>query len=317
MPTPSVQQFQPSMAEPVARLIHQAFAEHADLPPREFFFIPAHRLGVERMTEVLSGEQVVADCSFVAIEAGQPISAVIARRHDSAIGWWRIATHPTRRRQGLASACLAAAEEALRATGASQAFTADTVDSRWEPAAGLLRRAGYQLDGPDRRNISMRLEMEGWRERPVSLPDGYEMTTFTQDRLEAWTQCRNRAFESDVAPTWFLDTFAGRPDFDPAGWHMIRRGDEVVAISGALACNDPADPGRVAGGMIEYVGVVPECRGLGLGESVVVACLNYLKGRQVSPAVLLTQPFRVPAVRLYEKLGFVTIAAWHRYVKGL
>ncbi len=307
----------PAMIEPVARLIHHSATECADQTPLSFMFTPPDRLGVDETVQALRADDTLPELSVIALADGLPVSVVIARRKGDAVGWWRIVTDPECRGRGLAAGCLSVAEDALRATGAETVGTIDAVDSRRESMGRLLRSAGYGLEDPQQRSISMCLEMAGYDERDVVLADGHELVTYTDDDLQGWTDCRNRAFDTDAAPEWFVGQFASRADFDPAGWYMVKREGEVVAISGGLGCNDPCEPGAIAGGMIEYVGVVPESRGLGLGRAVVVACLNYLKRRGVGQTVLITQPFRVPAVKLYEDLGFVTFAAWHQYTRAL
>jgi len=154
-------------------------------------------------------------------------------------------------------------------------------------------------------------------ERPIAVPDGYELTTFTDDDIEGWSECRNAVFGSDVGPEWFRGHFQARPDFDSAGWFLVKHEGQIVGMSGALCARHMRDPERLSGGQIEYVAVRDEHRGLHLGELVVTACLNWLAERGVRRSVLITQPFRVPAIRLYEKLGFRTIAASHRWVKDL
>lgn len=304
-----------SLARPVAELIARAFADHAALPPLTFRAPSPAQMTPDELMLALSDEQVRDELSFVALVGDTPVAAAIARSSGQETGWWRIATAPEHRRRGLAHACLEAGERAARAEGVPVLTTLETVDSRWAAAGALLRDAGYQLADPEQRNISMRLDLRRWQPRALDLPPGYELTTWRADLLEDWMLCRNLVFDSDAPPSWFLDQFASRPEFDPSGWHLVLHEGRVVAIAGALACRDAA--GVTTGGMIEWVGVLPECRGLGLGETVVAACLNWLKAREVDSAVLLTQPFRVPAVRLYEKLGFVTFAAWHKYFKPM
>jgi ribosomal protein S18 acetylase RimI-like enzyme len=317
MSSATVQPYAPEMAPQVAELIELSLAEGRAREPITHMFAPPERLGVPRALEMLTGGEVRGDLSFVAMADGHPVAAVIARGSGDEACWWRIVTALAHRRGGLASACLSAAEADARADGVKTVTTDDPLDSRWEAAGKLLLAAGYELVDPSRRNISMGLDMSQWRERPVELADGCELVTFSEERLDSWTECRNRAFDTDSDPAWFREHFMGRSDFDPAGWHMIVRDGEVVAISAGVAGEDSASPGVVIGGQIEWVGVLPECRGLKLGEAIVVACLNYLAGREVARTVLATQPFRVPAVKLYEKLGFTTFAAWHKYTKAL
>ena len=64
MPEPTVQPFDVSMAEPVASLIEEAFAEHRHLVPMSDFGTPAPDLGVEAMTTVLTGEDVRGESAY-------------------------------------------------------------------------------------------------------------------------------------------------------------------------------------------------------------------------------------------------------------
>lgn len=313
----TVQSYTPDTAPQVAELIVTSLAEYRSLEPISHMFTPPERLDVARTLEALSGDGLCVDRSRVAMAGGRIVAAVIAFGSGDEVSWWRIATDPAYRRSGLASACLSAAEEAACATGATSATNENPLDSRWEPIGKLLLSAGYELVDPSRRNITMGLEMSNWSERPVLVADGYELATFSEEYLVSWTECRNLAFEADSGPEWLREQFMARSDFDPEGWHMILRDGRVVAISAGVAGEDQASPGVVIGGQIEWVGALPECRGLKLGEAVVVACLNYLQRRGVARTVLATQPFRVPAVKLYEKLGFTTFAAWHKYTKTL
>lgn len=65
------------------------------------------------------------------------------------------------------------------------------------------------------------------------------------------------------------------------------------------------------------MGVLPEYRGLGLGECLMRACLNYVHQHHVKPCQLITQPFRKAAIGLYEKLGFRVVRENRIYEKCL
>ena len=313
----AIQPYASEMAPQVAELIVSALAEHRSRPPITHLSAPPERLDVAHALATLTGGEVREDLSFVATVGGSPVAAVIARGGGDEVDWWCIVTEPAHRRSGMASACLAAAEDAARAAGAKTVTTDDMLDSRWEAAGEFLLAAGYELADTFRRNISMELDMSQWRDRPVVLAEGCELETFSEERLESWTACRNAAFEAGSDTSWIREQFMGRPDFDPAAWHMIVRDGKVVAISAGVACENSVAPGVVVGGQIEWVGVLPECRGLKLGEAIVVSCLNHLASCGVARTVLVTQPFRVPAIKLYEKLDFSTFAAWHKYTKVL
>jgi mycothiol synthase len=251
----------------------------------------------------------------VALENGRPVSCALAVSSGDTCGWWRIATHPAHRRQGLASVCVEAGERALRESGQQSLQTEAVVDSRWEAAGALFEALGYELEDPERRNITM--VAEEWSPREVQLPDGYALDTLAEADLEEWTQVRNAVFGSEHGVEWFRGRFMEREEWDPSGWFVVRNQGRIVGIASGICVDQDWAGERMRGGQIEWVGVLEDHRGLHLGEELMVACLNHIAERQSLPALLITQPFRVPAVGLYEKLGFRTTAAWHRWVKGL
>lgn len=310
-----IERYRPELAEEVAALVHRAFAEHRNRVPLNLLDPPVPWATTDELADTLTGETVLRDASFVAIADGRPISAAIAVNAREGIGWWRIATDPEHRREGLARRCVRAGEQQLARICEQPIYTLTTVDGRWEVAERFLAALGYELEDPERRNITMMCT--DWRSRELTPPEGYRLTTLGGDDIEQWIRCRNIVFDAQVEPDWFRERFESRPDFDPSGWYVVWRDGRIVAISGALAVEDERDPKWLRGGMIEYVGVVPEERGKKLGELVVSACLNWLAEREANPVLLITQPFRVAAIRLYEKLGFQIIGAWHRWTKRL
>lgn len=214
------------------------------------------------------------------------------------------ATHPAYQRQGLGSASLTAALEAMRATGAATVRTASFVDSRNLAACACLEKAGFTVHDPEHQNIVLQIDMDRYQPLPIELPPGYRIEALRLEWLEAWMTVKNRVFESSGGPDWFHSVFANRWDFEPQGWHVLFQGDEMIGIAGADLHRDPAHPEAYSGSQIEYVAVYPEHRGLRLGEMLVATCLNHTKRLGVKPCQLITQPFRVAAIKLYERLGF-------------
>ena len=49
------------------------------------------------------------------------------------------------------------------------------------------------------------------------------------------------------------------------------------------------------------------------GDSVCLHCIHYMERRGQKNCTLTTQPWRVPAVKLYHNLGFDIIAAQKTY----
>ncbi len=307
--------YQRARSEEIASLIHQAFASSRTLFPLNLLRTPVPFSTIEELDETLREETIVSDASFVAVDAERVVSAAIAASDGDGVGWWRIATEKSYRRQGLASECISRGEDELAGMSAGKIGTSEVVDSRWTAAAGLFEALGYELRDPQERNITMMAET--WEPRRPQIAEGYEIDTLREDDIDEWTDVRNAIFPGDWEPDWFVRHFSSRPDFDPEGWFLARRDGRIVGMTGGLVIEYRPNSERLRGGQIEYVGVLEEHRRARLGEALMTVCMNYLADRGGLPTMLLTQPFRVPAIRLYEKLGFTTLAAWHRWEKAL
>lgn len=214
------------------------------------------------------------------------------------------AVHPADQRQGLGSSMLKRALEAMQAAGATSVRTEAFVDSRNVAACNCLEKAGYAMRNPEQQSIVMQIDMTRYQPLPVELPAGYRLESLRLEWVEQWTAVKNRVFESGSGPEWFNSTFGSRWDFELTGWHALFCGEEMIGIAAADLHRDPARPERYSGCQIEYVGLYAEHRGKRLGEMLMAACLNYTKSKHVQPCQLITQPFRQPAVKLYERLGF-------------
>ncbi|MFW6155728.1 MAG: GNAT family N-acetyltransferase, partial [Armatimonadota bacterium] len=310
-----IERYTMEMASDVAVLIEDAFAEHRIAPPMQLLRPPEPWATRAELLETLTSDRICADAAHVALDAGRAVAAALAVRDGDQCAWWRIATAAGHRWRGLASACIEAGERALRGAGQQAVQTDAVVDSRWEGAGKLFQSLSYHPDEPDHRNITM--AAEAWTPRGVAPPDGYTLDTLREGDLDEWIAVRNAVFGGERSVEWFHGRFMSRSDYDPAGWFVARHEGRMVGIAGAVCVEHERDPEHLRGAQIEWVGVLEEHRGRRLGEELVVACLNYAARRDFLPALLLTQPFRVPAVSLYEKLGFRTIAAWRRWKKRL
>jgi len=231
------------------------------------------------------------------------------------VGWF--ATHPDHRRKGHASACLQRALAHVRERGAAAIRTHGFTDSRNTAACAFLEHRGFTVRDPEHQNIVMQIDMDHYEPRPVELPEGYRVTSLRMDRLQDWVTVKDAVFESKTTPEWFMANFGSRPDFDPAGWHVLYCEDEPIGIAGADFHRDPAHPETISGCQIEWVGVLDTHRGKRLGESLMRTCLNYTKQHGVNPCQLITQIFRQAAVLLYEKLGFRHVREDRTYERPL
>lgn len=87
---------------------------------------------------------------------------------------------------------------------------------------------------------------------------------------------------------------------------VLRVEGEVAGMANALITFSTAEGGRVL--LLEDVIVKPEHRGGGLGRKLVEHMLAWASAEGMSRATLLTDKDNAPALRFYERLGFVPSA---------
>ncbi len=99
--------------------------------------------------------------------------------------------------------------------------------------------------------------------------------------------------------------------FDPSRWWLIRQSGTAAAV---LLLAEPT-PGEWE---VAYLGVVPEARRLGIGRAVLWHALRTARQARADRVVLSVDVRNVPAVRLYNRIGFsvydrrrVLLALWN------
>lgn len=286
----------------IADLLNVAWAETAALPRVVAPPVEMQPWTPEKASSVL---EAAADGTFTIERDGLPVSLLLATADADGLGHLScLATHPAYRRQGLATDCLIRALDSLKSRGVRRVETGYFTDSRVTSACAFLEARSFTVREPDRQNIVMQIDMDQYEPLPIVLPEGFRMETLCPDWVPLWLQTKDRVFGGTTASDWFEKTFSHRWDFEWDGWKTLWQGDEMIGLSSADLFRDPDHRETYSGAQIEYVGVVEGFRGLRLGEMLVRSCVNYVKGLQVKPCQLITQPFRIPAVTLYERLGF-------------
>jgi mycothiol synthase len=211
--------------------------------------------------------------------------------------------HPAHRGQGLGllltrALVAEAGERPLRLWAHGDLPTA----ARLAAAAGFERvRALWQM----RRSLQSRLE------RP-KVPDGITIRTFMIGRDEdEWTDLNSRAFarhpEQGAWTREDLDLREREPWFDPNGFFLAERGGKLVGFHWTKihGLSDEEDEGaHEAIGEVYVVGVAPEERGTGLGRALTLVGLRYLRSQGLFQVMLYVDESNVPAIGLYESLGF-------------
>lgn len=135
-----------------------------------------------------------------------------------------------------------------------------------------------------------------------ALPPNVAVRPFQPGRDEAaWLALNAAAFATHPEQgRWTradLDARIAEPWFDPAGFFLAERGDELLAFHWTKI--HPGDLGEV------YVlGVSPAAQGLGLGRALLVRGLRHLAERGCANVLLYVDGDNTAALRLYERSGF-------------
>jgi mycothiol synthase len=163
-------------------------------------------------------------------------------------------------------------------------------------------------------------------------PPGVRLRAFEPGRdEEAWLELNRRAFaDHPEQGRWTLDDLLVReraPWFDPSGFFLAEELNEGLDEEPAERPAEEPEPakdgappptakGRLLGfhwtkvhedglGEVYVVGTDPAARGRGLGRVLTLAGLGHLRSIGLATAMLYVDDENLPAVRMYESLGFV------------
>ena len=180
------------------------------------------------------------------------------------------------------------------------------------PQVEVFEREGFSL-------VRSYLDMV-WREdslpAPV-VPDGFTVQAFQPGDASLLTEVQNSAF----AASWgFCPNTVEQIEFRSAmantshqGILFLRHGEKTAGY--CWTCLVPVE-GSVRG-MIGMIGVVPEYRGQGLSNSILLAGMEYLRSLDVADLGLQVDGSNAPATRLYTSVGFQTAGELHWFERGL
>ncbi|KAA0942984.1 mycothiol synthase [Streptomyces apricus] len=134
-------------------------------------------------------------------------------------------------------------------------------------------------------------------------PEGVRVRTFVPGEDDAaWLAVNAAAFahhpEQGSLTQRDLDDRKAEPWFDPAGFFLAFRGDELVGFHWTKV---HAAEGL---GEVYVVGVRPGAQGGGLGKALTTVGLRHLAGAGLPTAMLYVDADNVAAVAVYDRLGF-------------
>jgi mycothiol synthase len=238
--------------------------------------------------------------------ATEPEASVVGYAHvtrdDSGAGSGHVVVAPAHRRRGIGSALL----ERLASEVAPQPLQ---VWAHGDSAAArtLARSSGFRRV---RDLWQMRRRLDGPLAEPA-YPAEVTVRTFRPgEDDEAWVALNATAFaehpEQGRLTVDDLHHRMAQPWFDPAGLFLAERGGDLVGFHWTKV--HPAGDGEPAVGEVYAVGVHPSAQGLGLGKALTLTGLHHLASRGLGEVLLYVDAANRPAVRVYERLGFVRTA---------
>ncbi|MGW3911843.1 mycothiol synthase [Streptomyces sp. NPDC005070] len=137
------------------------------------------------------------------------------------------------------------------------------------------------------------------------LPEGVTVRSFVPGEDDAaWLAVNAASFahhpEQGSLTQRDLDDRTAEPWFDPAGFFLAFRGDELVGFHWTKV---HAEEGL---GEVYVLGVRPGAQGGGLGKALTTIGLRHLAAQALPTAMLYVDADNKAAVSVYERLGFVT-----------
>ncbi len=208
--------------------------------------------------------------------------------------------HPGHRRQGLGRAL--AGELAAVADGHALRLWAHGDLPAARRLARTMRFDRFRALWQMRRPLDAPLD-------PPVLPAGRELRTFVpgQDEDE-WLGLNGRAFakhpEQGAWTRHDLELGEREPWSDPAGFFLATAGGHMTGFHWTKVHPPEQDPASPAIGEVYVVGVDPAEQGSGLGRALTLAGLHHLRDLGLAQAMLYVDEDNVPAIRMYESLGF-------------
>ena len=135
---------------------------------------------------------------------------------------------------------------------------------------------------------------------PIKLPAGYHSACLSPGYEMDYVRVMRRSLAAASDMEWFCKTFSDDPDYNPDNLQLIY--EDTVPIAAAAAWHTLA--GSKKKGLVHMVGVDPDYQGRGLGRVITLLALRRLQERGFHEALVETEDFRLPALRLYLSLGF-------------
>jgi ribosomal protein S18 acetylase RimI-like enzyme len=162
--------------------------------------------------------------------------------------------------------------------------------------------------GMDARLGTSEIEIRRWTDQDYQ-PSAAIITAAYKNHVDSEINDQYRTLSGSLRFLNNIVRFPGCGTFDPESSFVAvnRRSDALVGI---ILCSRV----RYDTGHVTQVCVLPECRGLGLGKTLLAATARNLQQRKFSALSLTVTETNAPAVDLYRRLGFATRRVFDAFV---
>jgi mycothiol synthase len=139
----------------------------------------------------------------------------------------------------------------------------------------------------------------------VGLPEGYQLRTYERGDDAAWLSIQKLA--DPVIPGGDFDRFLAqyKAALLPNGLYFAVDGASGEPVATAGAVHNTRDGMFPFGGELGWVATIPAHQSRGLGQAVSAAAVRRLLDAGYESIRVGTQDHRLPAIKLYLRMGFV------------
>lgn len=152
------------------------------------------------------------------------------------------------------------------------------------------------INGKKYTQLKMHLyDLENLQE--INLPPDYEIRTFKKGDEKIWCRIVNETVGGNLKKDDFIKRFSSKKQFDPEGLFFLYY--KTKPCGTVLAWKEDKNLG-----VLHYLGILPEHTGKNLGYMLSLYALKYFRKKEIKEIFLTTDDFRLPAIKIYLKLGF-------------
>jgi mycothiol synthase len=155
---------------------------------------------------------------------------------------------------------------------------------------------------------------------PIEFPATVTTRTFHASDLAAYVRLINAAFADHPSPIRVTEQSVrhvhGLAGFDPSHILLVapfERPDAPIAFCRTVA----TFAAGITAGDVALIGVLPEWQGRGIGRALLIWGIDHLRALAAADITLTVEARNQPALRLYERTGFVPVQEWPRWAKEL